>query len=373
MATTPQFSIPPGLSSLLEEFVVKCIQENPEDIVEFAADYFNMLKRFKEKKAASKQAAQSKKESEDKDDLAPAEQPIIKGRSRRAAVSAEPYNPNENADFKAKFHPKSEEQRNHLKKKLLELWLFEKFHREDLDVILDSMFEKKVSPEEIIIKVGDEGDNFYVINTGEYDVFALDTNTGASIKVHTFNGTGMFGELALMHNSLRNATIVAKTEGTLWALDRSTFVQVVVGGAQRRRERNIELLKSVSILKELKPDELDKVSDALYPKEFKDGEAVIREGNESAYCMYFIEKGKVRVTVKDGEVEKTVEFDKNYFGELALVMNQPRSASVYAVGECKFASLKKDDFERLMGPCKEIMKRNAKEYEEQKKKLGIGM
>ncbi|KAL3225433.1 hypothetical protein MRX96_049227, partial [Rhipicephalus microplus] len=54
-----------------------------------------------------------------------------------------------------------------------------------------------------------------------------------------------------------------------------------------------------------------------------------------------------------------------YFGELALLTKKPRAATVYAVGPVKLAFLDVSAFERLLGPCKEIMMRNIDQYEEQ--------
>lgn len=54
-----------------------------------------------------------------------------------------------------------------------------------------------------------------------------------------------------------------------------------------------------------------------------------------------------------------------YFGELALVNNKPRAASVYAVGDTKCLVIDIQAFERLLGPCMEIMKRNISQYEDQ--------
>lgn len=54
-----------------------------------------------------------------------------------------------------------------------------------------------------------------------------------------------------------------------------------------------------------------------------------------------------------------------YFGELALVTNKPRAASAYAVGEVKCLVMDVQAFERLLGPCMDIMKRNITHYEEQ--------
>uniref|UniRef100_A0ACB8EH05 cAMP-dependent protein kinase type II-alpha regulatory subunit n=1 Tax=Sphaerodactylus townsendi TaxID=933632 RepID=A0ACB8EH05_9SAUR len=73
------------------------------------------------------------------------------------------------------------------------------------------------------------------------------------------------------------------------------------------------------------------------------------------------------VTNKDSnqEVEIARCQKGQYFGELALVTNKPRAASAYAVGEVKCLVMDIQAFERLLGPCMDIMKRNITHYEEQ--------
>jgi cAMP-dependent protein kinase regulator len=363
------FNIPPGLTTLLEGFVVKCIQESPDDLVEFAADYFTMFKRRKDKNQASKE----KKAAEiDKDDLPSCEAPKpTTGRRRRQAVAAEAYDPNAEGDVKTIHYPKSDEQMKRLREAVKNILLFKACEVEQLQEVLKGMFEKRVKPEEMLIKQGDEGDNFYVIDSGDYDVF-IDQPDGPPKKVFTYKSSGSFGELALLYNCPRNATIIAKTEGIVWALDQSTFRRIVAGAAMRKRDKYINLLKKVDMLENLKSEELENLADALEQSIFEDGQCIIKEKDE-ADCMYFIEVGKVRITVSDGKTEKEISILSNggIFGELALVMKQTRSASVYSKGKCKCARLTVDAFERLLGPCMDIMKRNATHYEAQRKKLGL--
>ena len=54
-----------------------------------------------------------------------------------------------------------------------------------------------------------------------------------------------------------------------------------------------------------------------------------------------------------------------YFGELALVTHRLRAASAYAVGETTCALMDVHAFERLLGPCMDVLKRNIDEYEDQ--------
>jgi cAMP-dependent protein kinase regulator len=64
----------------------------------------------------------------------------------------------------------------------------------------------------------------------------------------TFVSGEVFGELALLYNAPRAATITAKTNAHLWVLDRNTFNYIVKDAASRKREKYEEFLKSVSIL-----------------------------------------------------------------------------------------------------------------------------
>ena len=70
---------------------------------------------------------------------------------------------------------------------------------------------------EIIINQGDIGDNFYVIDSGEVEIII----DGRNISVIGENGT--FGELALIHGRPRAATVKAKCDCKLWAIDRIVF------------------------------------------------------------------------------------------------------------------------------------------------------
>jgi cAMP-dependent protein kinase regulator len=72
------------------------------------------------------------------------------------------------------------------------------------------MFEKKVTADEVIISQGDEGDNFYVVDEGQFDVYVNDK------KVVEIGPGGSFGELALMYNTPRAATVQATSDGVLW-------------------------------------------------------------------------------------------------------------------------------------------------------------
>nr|CAI5831566.1 unnamed protein product [Callosobruchus analis] len=237
--------------------------------------------------------------------------------------------------------------------------------------VLDAMFERKVQEGEIVIKQGDDGDNFYVIQNGIFHALVAPSPEEQPKHIHTYENSGSFGELALMYNMPRAATIKAASEGSLWAMDRQTFRRIVLKSAFKKRKMYETLIESVPMLKTLQPYERMNLADALVPRSFSDGDRIIKQG-DAADGMYFVEDGAVVISVLD-DSGKEVEINRiekgGYFGELALVTHRPRAASAYANGEVRCAFLDVEAFERLLGPCMEIMKRNITDYEEQMLKI----
>lgn len=376
--------LPAGFTDLLQEFTIHVLQDKPEDIVEFAANYFMKLK-LKEKRAKDGTKRKSKgvsfhseegSDDENSDDEDDEEIEPPKNRyARRQSVCAEPLNPDsDEEDENPVVYPKTDDQRQRLNDAVKNILLFKNVATEQLNEVLDAMFERKVQPGDHVIDQGDDGDNFYVIDRGVFDIYVkID---GHDKMVGAYNEKGSFGELALMYNTPRAATIVATSEGILWALDRNTFRRILLKAAAKKRKVHEALLENVPMLKEITEYERMNLADALQSKKFKDGECVLQQGDE-ADCMYFVESGVASIRIRNQddpteEVELTQCTKGGYFGELALVTHKPRAASVYAVGELVCAVLDVHAFERLLGPCMDIMKRNIDGYEEQLKKLGIG-
>jgi cAMP-dependent protein kinase regulator len=95
------------------------------------------------------------------------------------------------------------------------------------------MEEKEYETGATIIKEGEAGDILFIVESGEYDCFK--TINGEEKYLKTYQTGEAFGELALMYNAPRAATIKCKTKGKLYLLDRSTFSQVVKTAASRKR------------------------------------------------------------------------------------------------------------------------------------------
>ncbi|XP_018327166.1 cAMP-dependent protein kinase type II regulatory subunit [Agrilus planipennis] len=378
MSRPARIQVPDELKEVLLEFTISYLLEQPGDVVDYAANYFKQLKEARrtalvydpiEPGPTSTGSVSSPDESIISQEDEP---PVNRFASRRKSVFAETYDPEEDEDDGTKVvYPKSDEQRQRLADSVKNILLFRSLEKDQMQEVLDAMFEKTVKAGDLVIKQGDDGDNFYVIESGVFHALVADTPEGEPKHIYTYDNSGSFGELALLYNMPRAATIKAASDGRLWAMDRQTFRRILLKSAFRKRKMYETLIESVPMLKTLQPYERMNLADALVPKTFAPGEQIIKQG-DAADGMYFVEEGTVDIRVlndqgKEIEVNKVVK--GGYFGELALVTHRPRAASAYADDHVKLAFLDVEAFERLLGPCMEIMKRNITDYEEQMLKI----
>lgn len=101
-----------------------------------------------------------------------------------------------------------------------------------------------------------------------------------------------FGELALLYNAPRAATIIAKEDSVLFSLDRECFNNIVKEGSIKRRERYEEVLKKVDLLSHMEQYERTQLCDGLKELKVKEGDIVINEGEEGDR-FYMIDEGNL--------------------------------------------------------------------------------
>jgi len=392
-----QVEVPPGLQEFLQAFVVAILRNRPDDLLEFASDYFNeqlndrnanasgggCLPGMDSNVAAFRPGESPAEESENSDEgMCEEEEAMLAARrnyGRRKSVSAEGYDPDaedDDDDEPNVVHGKTDEQRKRLNHVVEEMLLFKCLDGCQLNQVLDAMFEKVASPGDTIIKEGDDGDYFYVIESGKYDIFKL--IDGENKHVGQYDNKGSFGELALLYNAPRAATITANDGGSLWAMDRQTFRRIVVKEQAKKRKMYEKFLQEVEVLSTLTDDERSKIADAIETHEYEDGAVIIKQGDAPDF-FYIVQEGEVDIRRRgDNETNPEKEFHLatldhgRYFGELAFLTNKPRAASVYAKGHVKCACLDVQAFERLLGSCKKLLERNMAVYEQQLKNISLG-
>jgi cAMP-dependent protein kinase regulator len=318
---------------------------------------------------SGQQEADSDEEDEDDDDDdddAPDVMPPVEYlKKNRASVSAEAYGMwNIVKEFVPPVHAKTEEQKGRIKKVLSRSFLFSSLETSALQTIVDAMQEKIVEEGDKLITQGDDGDCLYVVEEGQMDCFKKQAD-GAEKKVKECTVGDAFGELALLYNCPRAASVVAHAKGVLWQLDRESFNHVVRDAAVKRRERYEEFLKGVPLLKSMEGYERSQLCDALRVETIAEGTKIVTQG-EAGNDFYILEEGSCdveKVYVEGTPATKVMSYQSgDCFGELALLRNEPRAATVVAKSECRLLAIDRKTFKSLLGPMEDILKRNASQY-----------
>ncbi|VDK75821.1 unnamed protein product [Onchocerca ochengi] len=309
-------------------------------------------------------------EATDDDDTIDEPPKLQQGNRRRLAVSAEVPDENEAANYDKVVIPKDDETRRALEAAMCKNILFSHLEGDEQKAIFDAMFPVEKKKGETIIEQGEEGDNFYVIDSGEVDVF-VNGEYALSIKEG-----GSFGELALIYGTPRAATVVAKSDVVkCWAIDRITYRQILMGSTMRKRKLYDEFLSKVQILSDLDKWERANVADALERCDFEPGTHVVEQGHPGDEFFIIVE-GQADVLQKRSDdapfeivghlssSDYFGEFLKFYFEicEIALLLDRPRAATVIAKTPLKCVKLDRARFERVMGPVREILKRDVSNY-----------
>lgn len=274
-----------------------------------------------------------------------------KRRGRRTSVSAE-SGASMDKDFTPRVIPKTDEQTRRIEEVVKSVFLFQALTREQLQKVVSSMEGREVSAGTDVITQGKEGDNFYVVETGEFDVFVEGANNGAS--VFHYKPGGSFGELALMYSAPRAATVRAVTDAKIWAVDRQTFRHFVVRSNMVRRQKYEQFLGQIPLFSKITDAERSQLADALQPAEFDRGNVIIQQGDDNydEFKFYLLVQGEASVTItKNGQTAVVGELKEgDYFGEMALLEKKQRAATVTASSETvECAAMTLETFERLMG------------------------
>jgi len=286
--------------------------------------------------------------------------------NRRTSVSAESMVPSAASDenWQPPHHFKTPEQQARIRQAIASNFLFSHLDDNQASQVIGALSEKQIPTQGIkVITQGDVGDYFYVVEKGSFDIHIHSSGKfgegpdALGNKVASISTGGSFGELALMYNAPRAATVISTEPSTLWLLDRVTFRRILMESAFQKRTMYEDFLAEVQVLESLTPYERSKIADALHTQKYPAGHTIIQEG-EPGDNFYIIESGHAEV-YKRGTQHPVAKLTKgDYFGELALLNDKPRAASVVSSSEVKLAMLDKEGFQRLLGPVEAIMRRN---------------
>ena len=206
------------------------------------------------------------------------------------------------------------------------------------------------------------------IEEGEFD---CEKNCGGRVEHSKILPGQVLSEMTVMYNCVCEIVrLTALSErNVVWSIERDFFEYFLRNAAIQTRKRRLELLLRVPLLAALPSDDLLKVCDGLKAKRFLQGEVVAREdtlGNtfyliESGMCAELTGLGADTLSPSDSIVSKRSLAAGEYFDELALLRDEPRSSRIVAdSSEAVILFIDRKAFKRLLGPIEGVLMRNVR-------------
>jgi CRP-like cAMP-binding protein/Zn-dependent protease len=200
-----------------------------------------------------------------------------------------------------------------------------------------------------IFRQGDRAASFHVIRSGEVAIETEHPETGDTHVLRTLHRGESFGELGLLGSTPRSATARAIDEVELFEVDKGTFDRLLADSIDAPRFgltlQAMAELREHPVFRHLSSEALGDLIEHGSWVTASPGQAIITQG-EAGDAFYAIRSGRVDV-IRDGE-EVTQLAPGDHFGEVALLNDQPRNASVIAHTPVRAFRLSREGFDRVI-------------------------
>ena len=360
------------VTGIIEKMTVDLMLHKPEDSVSFMINWLEQkgpdverefVRKIRNRPDGVETSESSGDENEEVFDLPKKK---IATQKQRKSVSAEVYGVyNPKGHFKPKIVPKSDEVKSKIRDLLSSIFMFRHLEEKEMEIILDAVEVKQFNANDMVIKQGDDGYELYIVGSGKLKCYKRFPDKSEDTYLKTYEPGEVFGELSLLYNAPRAASIQANEPAILYSLDRETFNHIVKQSAIDNRNKYEEFLSQVEVLQSLDNYERSKLCDCLNILTFEPNQRIITEG-EKGNTFYLVIEGQAVALKRNPNTsfeEEVYQYsEKMYFGELSLIRDQPRAASIVAKTKIKVASIDRNSFKRILGPLEDILKRNAEKY-----------
>ncbi len=238
---------------------------------------------------------------------------------------------------------------------------------DELESFMDSLELREVPAHEYIYRRGEIGDHLYLIGMGSVGLEAAIVS--GENRIYSRLGEGdFFGEHAFMSRSEHHDEAIAETETSVLMINRETFdswvekhpaIQSTVEEFYRKRVL-ARILAITPVFEGVPPGARLALSEKFQLKSFTGGETVVKEG-EAGDTFYLIRSGHVAVSTcgMGGEGEQIAlgkMGEGAFFGEVSLLTDKPRTATVTADGDLELMELTRDDFNDIVAIHPSVLK-----------------
>ncbi|HEX2090108.1 MAG TPA: cyclic nucleotide-binding domain-containing protein [Actinomycetota bacterium] len=227
--------------------------------------------------------------------------------------------------------------------------LFDDLPVEVLNDLAGRVRLRAFAPGQSIVRQGDRASAFFVVRRGRLEVVEENPETGVERTIRVLDRGEAFGELGLKQGSRRSATVRAVGDSEVFEIDKSTFDRLLVDTARlpdfAPTVQAFQELKEMKCFSHLEPDELGELLEHGEWVKVKPGEYLIEQG-EIGDSFYAIGSGQADV-FEDGDLKTTLG-PGAFFGEIALLLSVPRTATVVAKTPMRVFKLDREGFDRLV-------------------------
>lgn len=200
-----------------------------------------------------------------------------------------------------------------------------------------------------VFRQGDRATAFYVVRKGAFDVIEHDPESGQERSIRSLVRGDSFGELGLLNAAPRAATIRAAGEAEVFEIDKSTFdhflADLIETPSFAPTLQNLSELRELPCFAALSNAQVTDLLEHGGWLTFSPGQEIIRQGDVGD-SFYAISSGQVEV-FEDEELVRTMG-PGSYFGEIALLTDVPRTATVAARTPVRAFRLDREGFDRLV-------------------------
>ncbi len=288
---------------------------------------------------------------------------VVKGKSEYAnAIINVMYLLYPDQDFKQDITKSFIEKKTYVKKEknlkefLKRIELFRDFSDEHIEFIKLNSKLVEFEKSETIIREGEKGDSIYVVLEGSVKIY-LTTEFGKIVELAILTQGDFFGEMGFFGNGYRRASVDAIDDVKLLEIPKKTLLKVIEMDPNLKevlnryyQERILDLiLASSSLFHSVDPKTRSMILKKFKLVKFKKGEIIIKEGDISD-AMYIIKSGYVEVFIeKEGMKKVLAELSEGeFFGEIAVLTGQKRTASVLAKTDVELMKLTKKDIDEVI-------------------------
>jgi cGMP-dependent protein kinase len=246
---------------------------------------------------------------------------------------------------------KSDASKRLIKEALRRHIVFSSLTDDNSEVIMSAMKLYRIKSREVVFEQGMEGYNFYVVAAGQLEVLVN------RLKVKTLKTGDSFGELALLQNLPRSATVKTIEPCQLWVIDRYTFNEALRLVNSATYTENKTFIDGVVMLQYLTQIQRNSLVSCLTTQTYSHGDVIVNEG-DAGELFFIIKEGTVACSQQGQEIRLLSRGE--FFGEQALLYNCARTATCKAVGPVKCLSITRTKLNEALGvSLQKIIYRNS--------------